>query len=111
MEQAASGGRIPPHHLEAERSVLGAMLQSSEAVMLAQESLTPDDFYDPAHREIFDAMTHLASMSRPVDLVTLDEELIRRGRLEGVGGIDYLVELSQFVPTTANVGAYIRIID
>ena len=74
MEQAASGGRVPPHHLEAERSVLGAMLQSSEAVMLAQESLTPDDFYDPAHREIFDAMTHLASMSRPVDLVTLDEE-------------------------------------
>lgn len=111
MEQAASGGRVPPHHLEAERSVLGAMLQSSEAVMLAQESLVPDDFYDPAHREIFDAMTHLASMSRPVDLVTLDEELIRRGRLEGVGGIDYLVELSQFVPTTANVGAYIRIID
>ncbi len=111
MEQAAAGGRIPPHHLEAERSVLGAMLQSSEAVMLAQESLAPDDFYDPAHREIFDAMTYLASMSRPVDLVTLDEELIRRGRLEGVGGIDYLVELSQFVPTTANVGAYIRIID
>ena len=111
MEQAAAGGRIPPHHLEAERSVLGAMLQSSEAVMLAQESLVPDDFYDPAHREIFDAMAHLASMSRPVDLVTLDEELIRRGRLEGVGGIDYLVELSQFVPTTANVGAYIRIID
>ena len=111
MEQAAPGGRIPPHHLEAERSVLGAMLQSSEAVMLAQESLTPDDFYDPAHHEIFDAMTHLASLSRPVDLVTLDEELIRRGRLEGVGGIDYLVELSQFVPTTANVGAYIRIID
>ena len=111
MEQATPGGRIPPHHLEAERSVLGAMLQSSEAVMLAQESLKPDDFYDPAHREIFDAMVYLASMSRPVDLVTLDEELIRRGRLDGVGGIDYLVELSQFVPTTANVGAYIRIID
>lgn len=111
MEQAMPGGRVPPHHLEAERSVLGAMLQSPEAVMLAQESLTPDDFYDPAHREIFDAMVHLASLSRPVDLVTLDEELIRRGRLEGVGGIDYLVELSQFVPTTANVGAYIRIID
>ena len=111
MEQATPGGHIPPHHLEAERSVLGAMLQSAEAVMLAQESLKPDDFYDPAHREIFDAMVYLASMSRPVDLVTLDEELIRRGRLDGVGGIDYLVELSQFVPTTANVGAYIRIID
>ena len=111
MEQAIPGGRVPPHHLEAERSVLGAMLQSAESVMLAQESLTPDDFYDPAHREIFDAMIHLASLSRPVDLVTLDEELTRRGSLEGIGGLDYLISLSQFVPTTANAGAYIRIID
>ncbi len=111
MEQAMAGGRIPPHHLDAERSVLGAMLQSGEAVMLAQESLRPEDFYDPAHREIFDAMTHLAIHSRPVDLITLDEELNRRGRLEGVGGLDYLIELSRFVPTTANTGAYIQIID
>ena len=111
MEQAIPGGRVPPHHLEAERSVLGAMLQSAESVMLAQESLTPEDFYDPAHREIFDAMIHLSSLSRPVDLVTLDEELTRRGSLEGVGGLDYLISLSQFVPTTANAGAYIRIID
>ena len=111
MEQALPGGRVPPHHLEAERSVLGAMLQSSESVMLAQETLTPDDFYDPAHREIFDAMLTLAGHSRPVDLVTLDEELTRRGSLEGVGGLDYLISLSQFVPTTANTGAYIRIID
>lgn len=111
MEQAMTGGRIPPHHLDAERSVLGAMLQSGEAVMLAQESLRPEDFYDPAHREIFDAMTHLAIHSRPVDLITLDEELTRRGRLDGVGGLDYLIELSRFVPTTANTGAYIRIID
>ena len=111
MEQALPGGRVPPHHLEAERSVLGAMLQSAQAVMLAQESLKPDDFYDPAHREIFDAMMNLSSHARPVDLVTLDEELTRRGSLEGVGGLDYLISLSQFVPTTANAGAYIRIID
>jgi len=111
MEQTLPGGRVPPHHLEAERSVLGAMLQSSEAVMLAQESLVPDDFYDPAHREIFDAMMNLSSHARPVDLVTLDEELTRRGSLDGVGGLDYLIALSQFVPTTANAGAYIRIID
>ncbi|MBO4298400.1 MAG: replicative DNA helicase, partial [Clostridia bacterium] len=111
MEQTMPGGRVPPHHLEAERSVLGAMLQSPEAVLLAQESLTPDDFYDPAHREIFDAMVYLAGQSRPVDLVTLDEELNRRGRLDGVGGLDYLVSLSQFVPTTANAGAYIRSVD
>ena len=111
MEQALPGGRVPPHHLEAERSVLGAMLQSAETVMLAQESLTADDFYDPAHREIFDAMMNLSGHARPVDLVTLDEELTRRGSLEGVGGLDYLISLSQFVPTTANAGAYIRIID
>ena len=106
-----SRGTTRPCNPDAEKSVLGAMLQSNDAVLLAQESLTSDDFYDPAHREIFEAMTHLAGQSRPVDLVTLDEELRRRGKLDGVGGIDYLIELSQFVPTTANTGAYIRIID
>lgn len=106
-----TAGRVPPHHIDAERSVLGAMLQSADSVMLAQESLKPEDFYDPAHREIFDSMMHLAQQGKPVDLVTLDEELNRRGRLEGVGGLDYLIDLSQFVPTTANTGAYIRIID
>jgi len=111
MEHPIPGGRIPPHHLEAERSVLGAMLQSGDAVMLAQETLKSEDFYDPAHREIFDAMMYISSQSRPVDLITLDEELNRRGRLDGVGGLDYLIMLSQFVPTTANTGAYIRIID
>ncbi len=111
MEHQIPGGRIPPHHLEAERSVLGAMLQSSDAVMLAQETLKSEDFYDPAHKEIFDSMMYISSQSRPVDLITLDEELNRRGRLDGVGGLDYLIMLSQFVPTTANTGAYIRIID
>ncbi len=111
MESIISGGRIPPHHKEAECSVLGAMLQSPDAVMLAQETLKPEDFYDPAHKELFDAMMYIAAQSRPVDLVTLDEELNRRGKLEGVGGLDYLIYLSQFVPTTANTGAYIRIID
>ncbi|MBR0464603.1 MAG: replicative DNA helicase [Clostridia bacterium] len=111
MEQRQSDGRTPPHHLEAERSVLGSMMQSSEAVMLAIESLRDIDFYDPAHREIFDAMSRISAQGRPVDLVTLHEELSRKGTLEGVGGLDYLITLNQFVPTTANVGAYIRIVD
>lgn len=110
MEQAI-GGRIPPHHEVAEKSVLGSMLQDHQAVLLAQELLREDDFYDPANREIFSAMLHLSAMSRPVDLVTVDEELTRRGRLEGVGGIGYLIELSQFVPSTANVSSYIQIVD
>ncbi len=111
MEPNNSAARIPPHHLEAERSVLGSMLQDHNAVLLAQEILREDDFYDPANREIYSAMLHLSSMNQPVDLVTVDEELTRRGRLEGVGGVVYLIELSQYVPTTANVGAYIRIVD
>jgi len=105
------GARIPPSHLEAEQSVLGSMLQSREAAMLAQESLTEDDFYDPANRAIYAAMAHLLENMRPVDLITLDEELARRGQLEGVGGVGYLIDLSRFVPTTANVGAHLRIVD
>lgn len=103
--------RIPPHHIDAERSVLGSMLLSQEAVLLAQETLSPDDFYDPAHREIFSAMCNLANQSKRIDLVTVDEELRRLGRLEGVGGLPYLVELSRFVPSSANVQDYARIVD
>ena len=103
--------RIPPHHLDAERSVLGSMLLAREAVLLAQEMLGEDDFYDPAHKEIFSAMCHLANQSRQIDLVTVDEELSRRGRLEGVGGLNYLLDLSRFVPSAANVAAYVRIVD
>ena len=103
--------RVPPNQPEAERSVLGAMLRSSEASLLAIEALKAEDFYDPANREIFSAMCALAASGRAIDFVTLDEELTRRGKLDGVGGSAYLGELSANVPSTANVGAYIRIVD
>ena len=112
MEQnVVSGVPVAPHHLESERSVLGAMLRANEAALLAFESLTPEDFYDAAHREIFSAMRALSDASRAIDLVTLDEELSRRGRLEAVGGAAYLVDLSRAVPAASNVQAYIRIVD
>ena len=103
--------RTPPNHPESERSVLGAMIRSRQATQLAVERLNPADFFDPANREIFAAMKDMANESRPVDLVTLDAELTRRGRLDAVGGAAYLVELSQSVPSAANVQAYIRIVD
>ena len=103
--------RTPPNHPESERSVLGAMIRSRHACQVAVERLNPGDFYDPANREIFAAMKDMAGESRPVDLVTLDAELTRRGRLDAVGGAAYLVELTQGVPSTANVQAYIRIVD
>ena len=103
-------GVTPPNSLEAERSVLGAMLQDSNAVMQASERLTKEDFYQPAHQELFDAMIKLYREQSPVDMVTVDTELSRRGTLEGVGGTAYLIELSQYVPTTANVKAYISLV-
>ena len=102
---------FPPHHIDAERSVLGAMLQDPEAVTLAIEMLSAASFYQPAHKEIFDATLSLTTLSKPVDLITVDEELRRRGTLEGIGGVQYLISLTQYVPTTANVRAYIQIVD
>ncbi len=106
-----AGLRTPPNHPESERSVLGAMIKSPNAAQLAVERLKPDDFYDPSNREIFAAMRSISDGSRPIDLVTLDEELTRRGKLDTVGGAAYLVELTQSVPSAANVQAYIRIVD
>lgn len=103
--------RVPPSHPESERSVLGAMLRSREAALLAIETLQPGDFYDPANREVYAAMQAMAMSSRAIDLVTLDEELTRRGKLDTVGGAAYLVELSRSVPSAANARAYINIVD
>ncbi|MCR4621848.1 MAG: replicative DNA helicase [Clostridiales bacterium] len=100
-----------PHQLDAEKSVIGALLKSPEAVMLAQETLTEDDFFDPGLRELFAACMYLAALSRPVDIVTLSQEMDRRGRLEAIGGTAYLVELVRGVPAASNVGAYISIVD
>ncbi|MBQ3574595.1 MAG: replicative DNA helicase, partial [Clostridia bacterium] len=108
---AAGTTQSLPCHPESERSVLGAMLRSREAALLAIETLQPNDFYDPANREIYDAMQIIASSSRPIDLVTLDAELTRRGKLDAVGGAAYLIELSRSVPSAVNASAYIRIVD
>lgn len=103
-------GMIPPNSIEAERSVLGAMLQDSSAVLAACEQLHEDDFYDPRHKEIFECMAKLNREQSPVDLITVDAELNRKGTSEGVGGTAYLLELAGYVPTTANVKAYINIV-
>ena len=113
MEEYTSAADIQkvPCHPDSERSVLGAMLRSREAALLAIETLQPDDFYDPANREVYSAMQTISSASRPIDLVTLDEELTRRGKLDAIGGAAYLVELSRCVPSAVNAQAYIRIVD
>lgn len=103
-------GPVPPHSTDAERSVLGALMQSGTALSLAMEMLAEDDFYIPANREVFKAAKELVSQNMAVDLVTLDNCLGSKGLLNGIGGTDYLIDLNSFVPSTQNVGYYIRIV-
>ncbi len=103
-------GVTPPNSVEAEQSVLGAMLQDGNAVLQAAESLVPEDFYQPQHKEIFSAMIALHREQKPIDFITVDAELSRRGTLEGSGGTAYLLRLVQYVPTAVNVKAYISIV-
>lgn len=110
MAQERTGGRLPPHNAEAEQSVLGCMLLDAESVAIALERLKDEDFYRPQHQEIFRAMAALYEAGQPVDLVTVVDELYRRGSVEGVGGLEYITELSRFVPSTANVRSYVEII-
>ena len=101
---------LPPSSLDAERSVLGAVLQDSGAANLAFETLSPEDFYSAEHREIFEAMRTLHIAGNPIDLMTLGNELTRRGTLDSVGGAAYLLQAVRFVPTTANTRTYIEIV-
>ena len=103
-------GLIPPNSTEAEVSVLGAMLQDSIAVQRAIEQLKAEDFYQPEHREIFQVMADLNQHQAPIDLTTLRAGLVRRGTLEGVGGMRYLLKIVSDVPTAANVRSYIDIV-
>lgn len=101
---------LPPSSLDAERSVLGAVLQDSGAATLAFEMLTPADFYSAEHREIFEAMRQLHIEGNPIDLMTAGNELSKRGTLDSVGGPAYLLQAVRFVPTTANTRTYIEIV-
>lgn len=106
-----SVGRIPPHSIEAEQSVLGSMIIDKTAINTAVEIIRPDDFYKPANGEIYSAIIDLFNKNEPVDLITLQEELKRRGSLEAVGGVSYLANLSGGVATTANTEYYCKIVD
>ncbi len=104
-------GRIPPHSIEAEQSVLGAMILDKEAINTAVEIIKPEDFYKEANKEIFEAIIDLYNKNEPVDLITLSEELKRRGTLENIGGVTYLADLSSIVGTTANTKYYCKIVE
>ena len=95
--------RVPPQNIEAEQSVLGAMLIDKEAIAKATEILGVDDFYREAHRVIFAAMLELYNKNEAVDLITVTDILRRDNKLEDIGGIAYITSLANVVLTAANV--------
>lgn len=104
-------GKVPPNDVEAEQAVLGSMLLDKDAVMNAVEILKPEDFYREENKTIFSAMFSLYGRAEPVDLITVKDELVLLGKLDVCGGLEYLADLSDKVPTTANVENYIKIVE
>ncbi|MFQ9523371.1 MAG: replicative DNA helicase [Phascolarctobacterium faecium] len=103
--------RVPPQNIEAEQSVLGAMLIEKEAIPKVMEILRDTDFYREAHRVIFNAMLELYNKNEAVDMITVTEILKRDNKLEDVGGIAYVTSLANAVPTAANVTYHASIIE
>lgn len=107
---AAAAAKIPPQNLDAEMSLLGAILIDEEVLADVSDKLHAQDFYDKRHVMIFDAMMRLYEHHRPVDLLTLSDELGKKSELDIVGGSAYLTELTNYVPTAAHAGTYAEMI-
>ncbi len=103
--------RVPPQNIDAERSVLGAMLIDKEAIAAVTEILNVDDFYREAHRIIFAAMMELYNKNEAVDLITITDILKQDNKLEDIGGIAYITSLANAVPTAANVKYHAKIVE
>ena len=102
--------RIPPHSIEAEQSVIGAMLLDRDAILIASEILTSDDFYQNQYGIIFDAMVELCNEGKPVDLITLQNRLKEKDLPPDISSMEYVRELIEAVPTSANVKYYANIV-
>ncbi|MBE0477477.1 MAG: replicative DNA helicase [Coriobacteriia bacterium] len=106
----SSSGRVPPHNLDAEQSLLGSMFLSQDAADEALGKLRHEDFYRPAHGRIFEAMGHLNGRGQHVDHITVADRLEATGQLEASGGREYLLEITRVVPTSANAELYGEIV-
>ena len=104
-------GKVPPNDIEAEQAVIGSMLTDKEAVFAAIEALREEDFYREDNKIIYSAILNLYNRGEPIDVITLKSELSTMGKLEAVGGLEYIVELPEKVPTTSNVDQYIKIVE
>ena len=103
-------GKVPPHDLEAEQAIIGSMLTDKDAVISAIEALKEEDFYREDNRAIYSAILNLYNRAEPIDIITVKSELESMGKFEQVGGLEYLAELPEKVPTTANAPKYIKLV-
>jgi replicative DNA helicase len=110
-QRRPSAGRVPPHDLHAEESLLGAMMLSAEAIASAAGVVTASDFYKPAHGHVYDAVHALYASGQPVDSVTVADELRRANLLEGIGGPAVLAQIMSSTPATTNAGRYATIVE
>ncbi|HYA31791.1 MAG TPA: replicative DNA helicase [Thermodesulfovibrionales bacterium] len=102
--------RLPPQNIEAEQSILGAVLLENDALLKAIEILSPADFYRESHRKLFNVMLELFEKNEAMDLITVSEVLKRKNELDDVGGVTYLSSLVDMVPTAANVRYHSKIV-
>lgn len=105
-----SSSLVMPHSLEAEQAVLGGLMRDASRFDTVAELISPDDFFRDDHRQIYTMMERLVQGERPIDAITLVDELERNGELERVGGHAYLLDLAHNTPSAANIAAYARII-
>lgn len=103
--------RTPPHNIEAEQAVIGAIFLEPDALSAAEELLMPDDFYRASHQRIFGTMLKLSERGEPIDLVTVTTSLSNDKKLDEVGGVAYLSDLAGSVPTAANIVYYSKIVE
>ncbi len=103
-------GKIPPHNLDAEMSLLGAILIDEEVLTDVMDKVKAEDFYEKRHQLVFAAILRLFEMHRPIDLLTLSDELEKKDELEAIGGSSYLNELTNYVPTAANASTYAELV-
>ncbi|ATG57284.1 replicative DNA helicase [Pseudoalteromonas sp. 13-15] len=102
--------KVPPHSIEAEQSVLGGLMLDNQAYDRVAELVVSQDFYTRTHKLIFEAMTELAELGDPIDLITISESLEKNNKLAGIGGFAYLAEIAKNTPSAANIDAYANIV-
>ncbi|HEX9092742.1 MAG TPA: DnaB-like helicase N-terminal domain-containing protein, partial [Coriobacteriia bacterium] len=107
---AASADIVPPHNLDAEKSLLGAMMLSADASGTGLGMVKPDDFYRQAHARVYEAVEHLFGRGEPIDVVTVAARLEATGELEQIGGKGYLLDIVNTVPLAGNVAQYASIV-